>query len=204
MNKKNLIKDIKVLDKETFFDITLGNMHETSITDNLLTTIDHYGDFIKYDPNYKETGKRTAKTGTAADYVLIIRDTLGNIHRLAFQAKSGKSNTHQGNIYKKVNYKISKINKYQIDVFRSFLNINPSFDGYYMFYNGKFTGLKYNNNNNSKSLNNKSFWILPQKDVENIMKTRTNSSSYKYSNFSIDDIVNNKQHQSFTDFLNKY
>lgn len=225
--KKNLINNIENLDKNTFLDIPLGNMHETSITDNLLTTIiKSGGTFIQYDSSYKETGKKTSKTGTAADYILIIKDKHGKIHNLAFQAKVGKvfkvNNNKIGNFYKELDHNINSSNKYkalkksntyikikrpdryQVDVFDNFLKKNLNFKGYYIFYNGAFTDSEYINFNNTKALKNKSFWIYPQSEVKKIMKNKSKSTSKKYKSFCIDDILHDTNHKSFSTFLDKY
>lgn len=194
----DVIDALENLSKKTFSTIPLGTMKETSVTDNILSEIQlkyTKADVIQYDDSYKETGKKddNEKTRTCADYILIIKDKNGDLHKLAFQAKNGKKDDNDtiGNIYKEITHKIGNKGDYQIDEYHNFL-VSSNITGYYIFYNGNFENIT--NLVSQNQLDNKSFWILDEKTVKSKMGPN-------HKMLSLDDIVNEQSHLEFTKFL---
>ncbi|MFT8811968.1 MAG: hypothetical protein ABF855_10785 [Liquorilactobacillus satsumensis] len=198
IKETSVINALEDLSKKTFSTIPLGTMKETSVTDNILSEIQlrsKNADIIQYDDSYKETGKKNdnIKTRTCADYILIIKDKNGNIHKMAFQAKNGqKDNTNKiGNKYNAITHRIGNHGDYQIDAYDSFLKIS-GITGYYIFYNGNFDEIR--NSNSQNKLRGESFWVLDEKTIKLKMGTG-------YKVLSLDDVVNEKGHLEFTKFL---
>lgn len=196
----NLFAELKALSKKTFSTIPLGSMKEPSITDNILSEIKlayKHSDIIQYDDSYKETGadNDNPKTRTCADFILVIKDNNNTIHKLSFQAKSGKKEKEKtkglGNFYKEINHQIGNDGDYQIDEYDEFLS-NSNINGYYIFYNGNFDNIT--NAKDQAKLNENSFWVLDEYNVKNKMGT-------DHKILSLTDIVDNANHEEFIDFL---
>lgn len=194
---EELVNKIEELGNFVFTAIPGGTMMETSVTDFILSYINsdiNQSSYIKFDETYKETGNRknNPKSGTSADYILIIKNKNGEIKRYAFQAKNGKLKNKNGNVYIEIDHQIGGKGAYQIDEYDSFLKSNIEIDGYYIFYNGFYQDVT--NTSNISRLLNQSFWILDEDKVKELM-----GSSYNI--LSIDDVIGENNHINFIEFL---
>lgn len=203
MEKTDLLKRIDDLGESMFKYIAQGTMKETSVTDVILSIITEEqgkADFIQFDSSYKETGdpQKNAHHGTAADYILVIKDSNGGKHILSFQAKNGKRGNAKhgskeiGNLYAELDHKIGGKGPYQIQKYDEFLQANVAINGYYVFYNGD-----YKNVTNSKQINSlrgQSFWTMTEKKV----KAKMGST---YTPISLNDLVGLPEHKKMSDLL---
>ena len=192
-----LLGSIQELGEFVFTAIPKGTMKETSVTDFLLSHIEsgeNQTSHIRFDDTYKETGNRekNPKSGTSADYILIIKNKNGDIKRYAFQAKNGKLKSRMGNVYLEIDHRIGGKGAYQVDEYKLFLDSNLDIEGYYIFYNGDYNDV--DNRNNITQLFNQSFWVLDAKKVKELM-----GSDHKV--ISLDDIITEENHIKFIDFL---
>lgn len=207
MKDTDLLNQIDNLGESMFNFIPQGTMKETSVTDCILSIIaeaQNKADFIQFDSSYKETGdpQKNDHHGTAADYILVIKDSSGGKHILSFQAKNGKiGNVNSGggkkkktigNFYAELDHKIGGKGCYQVIKYDKFLEANEAVSGYYIFYNGN-----YKNVTNSKqisSLGGQSFWTITEK----IVKTKMGST---YTPISLNDLYGVSEHEKMTDLL---
>lgn len=195
-NSQILFNQLETLSQNTFVRIPLNTMKETTITDNILSEIQlafKESDVIEYDDTYKETGKDDSniKTRTCADFVLLIKDSNENIHKLSFQAKKGYKHKKIGNVYTELDHKIGNDTEYQIDEYDEFLK-KSKMDGYYIFYNGEYGDI--NNQTDQDNLNGNSFWTLNESTVKDKMGPN-------HTTFSLTDIIKLSNHTEFLTFL---
>lgn len=195
-NSQSLFNQLETLSQNTFVRIPLNTMKETTITDNILSEIQlafKESDVIEYDDTYKETGKDdlNIKTRTCADFVLLIKDSNKNIHKLSFQAKKGYKHKNISNVYTELDHKIGNDTEYQIDEYDEFLKASKM-DGYYIFYNGEYVDIT--NQTDQDNLNGNSFWTLNESTVKDKMGPN-------HTTFSLTDIINLSNHTEFLTFL---
>lgn len=196
---ESFFKQLASFDEMSFNFIPQKTMHETSVTDLILSAIMTWSQdsgIITFDESYKETGDRTVdpKKGTSADFLLVLRDKSGLLHKISFQAKLGKLSKDIGNEYSEIIHTIgNKSNAdYQIDRYNDFLKDNPDIVGKYIFYNGNYPNVS--NQSDIALLDNSSFWIL---DIDNVKKLV--GSDYKV--IGLHDVVGISDHTKFIEYL---
>jgi hypothetical protein len=192
-------KQLENFDAISFNSIPKNTMHETSVTDLILSAIMNWSQdsgIITFDESYKETGDRTVnpKKGTSADFLLVLRDKSGLPHNISFQAKLGKLSKNIGNEYSEIIHTIgNKSNAdYQIDRYNDFLKDNPDIVGKYIFYNGNYPDAS--NQADIALLDNSSFWIL---DIANVKILVGND----YKVIGLHDVVGIPDHTKFIEYL---
>lgn len=181
----SVIDSIKQSSDKYWMNIPDGIVHETTITENILTDI--YDDNkqtpiskieYKQEPEYKESR-------TSADFVLVIKDRRKQQHWLAFQAKIGSK---PDNTYEQIIHYIKGKKTFQIDVFAQWLSDNDDVDGYYVFYNGN-----YRENEPIKT----SYYIEELEKVKTLMTINDG----KYDAIRLEDLIHSTTHMQFSELL---
>ena len=198
----NFFEQLQMFDEMSFESIPNKTLHETSITDLILSTVVKWSStsgLIEFDPSYKETGDNSVnpKKGTSADFLLVIKDKSDVDHSIAFQAKLGKLSKKIGNEYSEIVHTIGNKSNgdYQIDRYKAFLKANPSITGKYIFYNGNYKNVS--NQSDISLLDNSSFWIL---DIDNVSILVGNT----YKSINLSDLINIPEHKKFIEFLRSF